>query len=137
MVKRIAIIDGKGGGIGKVLTEKIRRAYMDDIEIWVFGTNTAATTLMLNAGADDGATGENAIVTSINKVDFVISSLSLVMPNALLGEVTPKIAEAVSSCSPPKILLPLSRGNIHLVGAKPGPLPHLVDEVVRYLKEVI
>ncbi len=70
MVRRIAILDGQGGGIGKLLTEKIRKEFADSIEIWVFGTNAGATAQMLKAGADDGASGENAIVINMDKVDL-------------------------------------------------------------------
>lgn len=132
-IKRIGIYDGQGGGIGKVLTEKIRKSFGDSVEIWVFGTNATATALMLKAGADDGATGENAIVTSVNQVDVIVSTLSFVLANSLLGEVTPPIAEAIASARVPKLLLPLNRASVTLVGVKPEPLPHLVAETIKAL----
>lgn len=137
MIRRIAIIDGQGGGIGKLLTEKIRKEFADSIEIWVFGTNAGATAQMLKAGADDGASGENAIVINMGKVDLIITSLSLLIPNSMMGEVTAKIAEAVASSPAPKLLLPLQRGNIYLVGVKPEPLPHLIAALINRLKDLI
>ncbi|AVX31439.1 protein of unknown function (DUF3842) [Carboxydocella thermautotrophica] len=134
-IKRIAVLDGQGGGIGKVITEKIRKEFKDSLEIWVFGTNAEATAQMLKAGADDGATGENAIVMNMDKVDLIITSLSLLIPSALMGEVTPKIAEAVASARARKLVLPLLRSNIQLVGIKHEPLPHLIADVITWLKE--
>ena len=137
MIKRIAILDGQGGGIGKLLTEKIRKEFADSLEIWVFGTNAGATAQMLKTGADEGASGENAIVLNMGKVDLIITSLSLVIPNSMLGEVTVKIAEAVASSPAPKLLLPLQRGNISLVGVNTEPLPHLIAYVIEQLKSLI
>lgn len=137
MIKRIAILDGQGGGIGKLLTEKLRKEFADSLEIWVFGTNAGATAQMLRAGADEGASGENAITINMGKVDLIITSLSLVIPNSMLGEVTAKIAEAVASSAAPKLLLPLHRGNINLVGIKTEPLPHLIGYVLDRVKELI
>lgn len=137
MIKVIGIYDGQGGGIGKVLVDKIRKEFADTVEIWVFGTNATATSLMLRAGADDGATGENAIVTSVVKVDVIVSTMSLVIPNSMLGEVTVAMAEAVASAPVPKLLLPLVRNNITLVGIKADPLPHLVAYTVAMLKAMV
>lgn len=134
---KIAIIDGQGGGIGKVLVEKIRREFEDDVELLALGTNCAATTLMLKAGADEGATGENSIVYVSNQVDIIIGSLGIVIPNAMLGEVTPKMAEAVSLSPALKLLLPLLRGNIVIAGSRPEPLPHLVAEIINRLHGLV
>jgi len=130
---KIAVIDGQGGGIGKVLVEKIRKALKDDVEIWAFGTNSAATTLMLRAGADEGATGENAIKHNLSKVDVITGSISIIIANSMMGELTPAIAVGVGSSNIRKILLPINRSNVSIVGTQPEPLPHLTDEVVRQL----
>lgn len=137
MISRIAILDGQGGGIGKLLTEKIRKEFADSLEIWVFGTNAGATAQMLKAGADEGASGENSIIINMNKVDLIITTLSMVIPNSMMGEVTARIAEAVASSPAPKLLLPLQRGNVSLVGVKTEPLPHLVAHVIEQLKSLL
>ncbi len=51
----------------------------------------------------------------------------------MLGEVTPQMAEAVTSSAAAKLLLPLTRENIILVGAVKEPLPHLVQSLVERL----
>ena len=90
---KIAVIDGKGGGIGRQIVERLKSLKNDDLEIIVLGMNSQATTNMLKAGADDGATGENAIVWMSNKVDIIIGPIAIMAANAMMGEVSPKIAE--------------------------------------------
>jgi len=82
---RIAVIDGQGGGIGKHITEKIRREMGPQVEIIALGTNSVATSMMLKAGANEGATGENAIINTVEEVDVVTGSLSILVANSMLG----------------------------------------------------
>jgi len=133
---RVAVIDGQGGGIGKHITEKLRKHFPEDLEILALGTNALATSVMLKAGANEGASGENAVVCNVCRVDAIVGPVSIVMPNAMLGELTPRMAEAIVASPAPKILVPLVRGGIELVGVRAEPLPHLVDELVQRLKKL-
>jgi 4-hydroxy-L-threonine phosphate dehydrogenase PdxA len=133
---RIAIIDGQGGGIGKHITEKLRRELPENCEFLALGTNALATSQMLRAGANEGATGENAVVCNAGRVDLIVGSISILFPNAMLGELTPKMAEAIAMSPARKVLLPLVRTGIDIVGIKTEPLPHLIDELVKKVKEL-
>jgi NAD(P)-dependent dehydrogenase (short-subunit alcohol dehydrogenase family) len=82
---KVAVIDGQGGGIGKHITEKIRKELGASIEIIGLGTNSVATSMMLKAGANEGATGESAIIYTVNEVDVVTGTLSLLVANSMLG----------------------------------------------------
>jgi len=138
LATRIAIIDGQGGGIGAALIKGLRSAYGESIEIWALGTNAIATAQMMKAQANRGATGENAIVRSVEAVDLILGPVSVTWANAMMGEVTPAMAQAVTSCQAPKILLPLSQENTTLVGLSHEPLPHLVAQIVETkIKEYI
>lgn len=134
---RIAVIDGQGGGIGRVITERLARALPPEVEILALGTNAAATAVMLKAGANEGASGENAVIHNAGLVDVIVGPFGVVCAHAFLGEMTPAMAEAVAGCRARKILLPLNRSNVELVGVCEEPLPHLVDKLVgrvqRYL----
>ncbi len=132
---RIAIIDGQGGGIGKHITEKLRRELPEHIEFLALGTNALATSVMLRAGANEGATGESAVIYNASKVDLIVGPISILLPNAMLGELSPRMAEAIASSPAHKILLPLNRSGIEIVGLKSEPLPHLIEELVRRVKE--
>lgn len=131
---KIAVIDGQGGGIGKIITEKIRKCLGNDLYILALGTNALAASLMLKAGANEAASGENAIINSIEDVDIIVTSIGLTMPHAMLGEVTRGIAEAISLSKTHKILLPLIKGNYTILGNKNDPLPHIIEELINELK---
>ena len=135
---RIAVIDGQGGGIGRTITERLVRALSPEVEILALGTNATATAGMLKAGANEGASGENAILYNAERVDLIVGPLGVVLAHAFLGEMTPAMAAAVAGSRARKILLPLNRSNVDLVGVTEEPLPHLVDTLVvrvrRYLE---
>lgn len=135
--KTILVIDGQGGGIGSNIIKALRAAFCDDHLICAVGTNSAATTKMMKAGANKGATGENALKETVKKVDVILGPISIVLANSMMGEVTPKMAAAVASASAPKILLPLTQEEVYLVGSSKEPLPHLIEEMIQRLKEVL
>ncbi len=137
MLKKICIIDGQGGGIGATLIKYIKEAYGESVELIGLGTNAIATAQMLKSGANKGASGENAICRTVYEADCVIGPIAISWANSMLGEVTPKMAEAITSCPAPKLLLPLSQENIEIIGVIKEPLPHLVQAMIAgKLKEV-
>ena len=129
-MKKICVIDGQGGGIGSIIIKKLKELFEETIEIVALGTNAIATAQMLKARANCGASGENAIVQTVKSVDIIIGPISIIIAHAMLGEVTPKIAEAVASSTAKKYLLPLSQENIKLIGMPSIPLPRLVEELI-------
>lgn len=131
---RVAVIDGQGGGFGKVIVEKLRKEFDEEMQLIALGTNSAATTLMLRAGANEGATGENAIICNANKVDMILGPIGIICANALLGELTPKIAKAISESTAKKVLIPLNRSNIFIAGIETKPLPHYIEDLVEIVR---
>ena len=132
---RIAIIDAQGGGIGKAVIEKLRQTFGNELDIDAFGTNALATALMLKAGANEGATGENAISVSVSRFDVIIGSISIIAANSMFGELTPRMAAAIAESPGLKILIPLNKYNIQIAGVKSEPLPHYIDEAVILLQK--
>lgn len=132
---RIAVIDGQGGGMGKVVVDRIRREFHDNVEILALGTNALATAAMLKAGANEGATGENAIIYNCGEVDWIIGSLSLIIANSMMGELSPGMASAIASSKAKKMLLPIHRSNIEIIGLKSEPLPHLVETLLGEIRQ--
>lgn len=137
-MKRICVIDGQGGGIGSTIIKKLKEVYEETVEIVALGTNAIATAQMIKSKANRGASGENAIVQTVKSVDVIIGPVSIVMANAMMGELTPSMAEAVA-CSPAKkLLLPLTQENVEIVGMTSEPLPHLIDTLIeKNLKKII
>ncbi|MEJ5301236.1 MAG: DUF3842 family protein [Thermodesulforhabdaceae bacterium] len=127
---KIAVIDGQGGGIGSVIIKKIKEIYGEKVEVWALGTNAIATSQMLKAGANKGATGSHAICYCAPKADIIIGPISIIIAHAMMGEVTPEIALAIGSSSAHKLLLPLTQEPVSIIGAIREPLPHLVDRLV-------
>jgi hypothetical protein len=137
-VKRVCVIDGHGGGIGTALIRSLKEARGESIELIALGTNAIAASQMLKAGANRAASGENAIVRTTRIVDVIIGAVSIGWANAMLGEITPRMAEAIMSSPAPKLFLPLSQEPVILVGVTVEPLPHLVQQLVyQKLKEVL
>ncbi len=138
MRKRICIVDGQGGGIGATLIKYLKAAYGESVVLIALGTNAIATAQMLKAGANKGASGENAICRTVAEADCLIGPIAITWANAMLGEVTPRMAEAVTSSPTLKILLPLSQERVEIVGVHKEPLPHLVQAIVeKNIKEVL
>lgn len=131
---RVAIIDGQGGGFGKVIVEKLRKEFDEEVQLIALGTNSAATTLMLRAGANEGATGENAIIYNANRVDMILGPIGIVCANSLLGELTPKIAKAISESDAKKVLIPLNKSNIFIAGIETKPLPHYIEDLIEIVR---
>jgi hypothetical protein len=127
---KICIIDGQGGGIGAAIIKRLKEIFEETIDIIALGTNAIATSQMLKAKANRGASGENAIVQTIRQADIIIGPVGIVMAHSMMGEVTPKMAEAVASSPAKKYLIPLSQENIEIIGAAQVPLPHLIDELI-------
>jgi hypothetical protein len=135
--KSIAVIDGQGGGIGSAIIKRLREALGEEIEIIGLGTNAMATGAMLKAGANKGASGENAIVQTVRKVDLVVGTLGIALANSMMGELTPKMAEAIASSPAIKCLLPLKMPEVEIIGGPKEPLPHLVDQLIKRIQETI
>lgn len=132
---RIAVVDGQGGGLGKYIVERLRKELPEDTEILALGTNAMAAALMLKAGANEAASGENAVLFNSDKVDLIVGTVAIVSANSMLGELTPKMAESIASSRAPKILLPINRSGIEVVGFEENPLPHLLDKLVARVKK--
>jgi len=130
------VMDGQGGGIGAAVIKGLRAALGNDLEILALGTNSIATARMMKAGANRGGTGENAVSWSCRRVDVIVGPLAVLMANAMMGEVTARMAEAVASSRAKKILIPLTQEDVVIVGASVEPLPHLVAGVSKIIGEM-
>ena len=90
----VAVVDGQGGGMGRGLVEAVKKKW-PSLHVRALGTNSLATAAMLRAGADDGATGENAVAFNARRADILLGPIGVLTPNGLLGEVSPRMAEAI------------------------------------------
>lgn len=130
------VIDGQGGKMGKLIVERFKQAY-PDVPIIAIGTNSIATSVMLKAGADYGATGENPVAVNCVDADVIIGPIGIVMANSLLGEITPIMAEAVGKSKALKMLIPLNRCNVRIAGQKDLSIAESVQLAMNELKTIL
>lgn len=131
---QIAVIDGQGGGVGAALIERLKgKGYA----ILALGTNAAATSAMLRAGADEGATGENAIIYSVEHCDILAGPIGILCANALHGEVSPGIATAVGNARAKKVFVPSTRCNLEIAGVQQMTLAQYADDAARRVLAIL
>ena len=126
----IVVMDAQGGGMGRMLVEGLKRA-MPDQSVIAVGTNALATAAMLRAGADQGATVENAIRVCAQKADLILGPIGMVLCDAMLGEVTAVMANAVAASPAHKILVPVSRCQVTVAGVPKQTMAEAVEAAIR------
>lgn len=123
---QVCVIDGRGGGLGCRLVIGLRETLGPDCQIVALGTNEAAAEAMRLAGAEQVAAGPHAIMHMVSTVDVIVASLNVVLPGAMLGEVTPEMVKAILAAKATKVLLPLNRARVEIVGSEDGTLDMLI-----------
>ena len=127
---RIVVMDGRGGGIGKTLVEKLCAALPNEADIVAAATNATAAAAMRKAGANAAKTGEKAIVQAAACADVIVGTIGILAGGAIQGEWTPRMARAVSESGAVKFLVPLNRCQIIVAGTKDKTLADCVEDVV-------
>lgn len=127
---KILVIDGMGGGIGRSIIEHLK-SELANAEVMAVGTNSIATSAMLKAGADNGATGENAVVYNCPKADYIIGVIGIALANAMHGEISPRMAEAVSSSPAHKILIPMDKCDVTVMGVVQKPVQAYINDIAK------
>ena len=132
----VLIIDGQGGQLGSQIIKGIINQY-PDIDLTAVGTNAAATTAMVKAGAKKAATGENPIIVACRKADVIIGPIGIVIADALLGEITPEAAKAVGQSDAVRILIPINKCENLVAGVTNLTLTSLIDDALAKLDKII
>lgn len=130
---RILIIDGQGGGLGRQLVTAVKEK-CPEAEVLAVGTNSTATGAMLRAGADQAATGENAVLVACQKADVIIGPIGIVIADSMLGEITPAMAAAVGKSPARRFLLPVNQCDNLVVGAADLSMADKVREAAELLR---
>ena len=126
---KVVVIDGQSGRMGQLLIDRMRNAGLS-CEILAIGTNALATAAMLKAGADAGATGENPVLVACRTADIIAGPIGIIIADALLGEITPAAACAVSSSAAVRVLIPMNKCENIVVGVQDMPLSAMIDAAV-------
>jgi len=128
-LKKITVIDGQGGSLGKIIVKKIKEKY-PTVKIIAIGTNSIATSSMLQSGADGIATGENPVIVAARDADIIIGPIGIVIADALHGEITPKMAVAIGQSKAHKIFIPVTNCNITIAGTNKIGLETIINEII-------
>lgn len=132
----VTIIDGQGGQLGAKLIKEIAAGF-EGISLTAVGTNAVATSAMLKAGADNAATGENAVVVACRKADVIIGPIGIVIADSLLGEITERMAIAVGQADAVRILIPMGKCENIIVGVPSLNTKELIDDTLTKLRAII
>ncbi len=133
----VLVIDGMGGGIGAQLVSQLSGQVAAGVEVICVGANAWATQAMVKAGASRGATGENAIKVMSRSADIIAGPIGIVIPNALMGEITSAMAEAVAASAARKVLVPVNQGHFEIVGMENRPLVANIRDASARIAEII
>ena len=131
----LLVIDAQGGGLGRQLVAAVKKA-LPELTVTAVGTNSAATAAMLKAGADQGATGENAVAVGCRRADIIAGPIGLLIADAMLGEITPAMAAAVGQSRAVRVLLPMNRCATLIAGVEGASTALLLEDAVKKIREL-
>ena len=128
---KLLIIDGQSGRLGAQIIDGLKKAGLPDChQIVAVGTNALATSGMINAGANQGATGENAVIVQCRTADVIVGPIGITLADAMLGEITPAMAAAVGASSAARVLIPSDRCDTYVIGVVPMTRKQQIDAAV-------
>jgi len=133
---KIIVIDGQGGNIGKQLVKSIKDNF-SDVYVRAIGTNSTATANMLKGGADEAATGENAVLVGCRQADIIVGPIGIVIADALLGEVTANMAKAIAQSNCKKVLIPLNKCGVYIAGSDDKSTGDLLNDAIKQIHAII
>lgn len=136
MVKTVMVVDAQGGGLGKQLIGSIKKE-LPEAHIIAIGANSTATAAMLKAGADDAATGENAVRVAAKKADYIIGPVGMVIADAMLGEITPEIARVIAQADAKRIMIPFSNCDNYIAGVSDFSTGRLMADAIAQLRKYL
>ena len=132
---KVLVIDGQGGRLGRKLVENIRKAF-PEAEITAVGTNSIATENMMNSNCATAlATGENAVIVACRTAQVIVGPAGIAMADAMMGEITPAMASAVSSSMAYRVLIPMNMCNTYIAGVAKGSAA-ILEDAMRHIRKL-
>ena len=131
----ILVIDGQGGRLGRKLVESVRKA-CPDARIFAVGTNSIATENMMNSNcADSLATGENAVIVACRSAQIIVGPFGIATADAMMGEISPAMANAVASSPAYRVLIPMNLCNTYIAGVTSGSAA-ILEDAVQHIRQI-
>ena len=91
----ILVIDGQGGKLGKTLVENIKKSF-PHLEIMAVGTNT--------------------VIVACRSAQIIVGPIGIAIADALMGEISPAMANAVASSNAYRVLIPMNLCSTYVAG---------------------
>jgi hypothetical protein len=132
----VMVVDAQGGGLGKQLIGGIKKI-LPEAYVIAIGTNSTATGAMLKAGADEAATGENAVRVAARKADYIIGPVGMVIADAMLGEITPEMARVIAQADAKRIMIPFSNCDNYIAGVSDFSTGRLMADAIAQLRKYL
>ena len=133
---KILVIDGQGGRLGRKLLESIRKT-CPDAEITAVGTNSIATENMINSGcAEHLATGENAVIVACRTAPVIVGPFGIATADAMMGEISPAMANAVASSPAYRILIPMNLCSTYIAGVAAGSAA-ILEDAMEHIRQIM
>ena len=133
---KIVVIDGQGGRLGRKLAEGIRKV-CPQATLLAIGTNSIATENMMNSGcADHLATGENAVIVACRIADIIVGPFGIATADAMMGEISPAMANAVASSAAYRVLIPMNLCNTYVAGVAKGSAA-ILDDALEHIRALV
>lgn len=132
---KILVIDGQGGGMGKALIALLKTR-LPDARILAVGTNSIAASVMKKAGADIAATGENAVKVNARNADVITGPVGIIAADALYGEISGDMANAVARSAAVKVLVPFNHCGLLIAGGRNETPAKLLADAVDKIAEI-
>jgi len=95
-----------------------------------------ATQNMMNAGcADQLATGENAVIVACRTAQIIVGPFGIATADAMMGEISPAMANAVASSPAYRVLIPMNLCNTYVAGVVKGSAA-ILEDAVNHIREL-
>ncbi|MBO4298963.1 MAG: DUF3842 family protein [Clostridia bacterium] len=132
---KILVIDGQGGRLGRRLVESVRKT-CPEATILAVGTNSIATENMMKSEcADQLATGENAVIVACRTADIIVGPFGIATADAMMGEISPAMANAVAASRAYRVLIPMNLCNTYVAGVVKGSSA-ILDDAMEHIRQL-
>ena len=133
----LLVIDGQGGGLGRAIVERLRKEFADRVILTAVGTNAFAAQAMMKAGADAAASGESAVIYNCRQADLIVGPIGILTAGSMMGELSPAMADAIADSPAEKVLIPLSRCHLQVVGVGEESMPVRLDQMAALVSRLM
>lgn len=76
-------------------------------------------------------------MTCAKRADIIVGPIGIVLADALMGEVTPKMAKAVGRAKASRVLIPVSKCDTLIAGVSTVPMSVLIEDAMGKIRTLL